>query len=139
MFRTVRCRGYYKKIHDSHCIVKLDGSETESGMAGYFYADITKDEWKEIEDFCGILEFLKTYYQYTEKEFVGVVVGMKMLTITGWLYVDTAFDYEGRDIGPYVGKQPEKVVKCALVYYGCNKSRYVPLDDLTILEEEGAG
>lgn len=141
MFRKVKCRAYMKKINDGRFIGFLSGDETESGLPAYFYADTNKknesgnDIWtKDVEEFCGDLEFLKTYYQHTEKEFIGIVVGMKMIVISAWLYVDTRFDYNGCDIGQYIGKQINEKRKCALVYYGCNRSRWVPMNDLEILD-----
>lgn len=52
-----------------------------------------------------------------------------------YLVVETEYHYNG---GEYtvVRKEPEDVRKCALVYYGCNKSRLVPICDLEILEDE---
>ena len=141
MFQKVKCRAYMKKVNDGRFIQKLEGSETESGLPAYLYVDTNRKNEsgtdvlsKEVDEFCGELEFLKTYYRHTEKEFVGIVVGMKMLAVSAWLYVDTAFDHEGIDIGEYVGRQVKEKIKCALVYYGCNKSRYVPMDDLEIMK-----
>lgn len=144
MFHKVRCRAYMKKINDGRFIEKIDGDDTESGLPCWFYSDTNRDGasegdiWRqEIEEFCGDYEFLKTYYQYTEKEFIGIVVGMKMITISAWLYVDTAFDRSGVDLGQYVGRQANEKKKCALVYYGCNKSRLVPMDDVEIIDDDG--
>lgn len=143
MFRKVRCMAYMKKINDGRFIKVLSGEETESSLPAYFYTDTKQknesgsDVWeKEVEEFCGCLEFLKTYYQRTEKIFNGIVVGFKMITVSAWLYVDTAFDRNGYDIGEYIGRKACEKKKCALIYYGCNRSRLVPMDALEIIEEE---
>lgn len=136
MFRTVKCRAYMKKVNDGRYIQehKNDGSTSDyTYILGYDYEkheDITKD----VGEPEGALDMLKTYYERTEKEFVGVVVGMKMVTVTGFIYADTDYVH-GREY-TYVGKQPKDKVKCALVYYGCNKSRLVPIEDIEIVEEE---
>ncbi len=142
MFRTVKCLAYMKKIRDGRSIIKLKPEETQSGLERYLYSDAKRenadgtDIWtKEIEDYDGNLEFLKTYYQYTEKEFVGIVVGMKMVVESAYLYANTVFyPYTYRE-EIYVGKQIKEQKECALVYYGCNKSRLVPMDCLEIMEE----
>lgn len=140
MFGTVKCRAYMKKIRDGRSIIRLDPKETQDGLERYLYCDTKRknesdtDIWtKEVEDFDGNLDFLKTYYQYTEKEFVGIVVGMKMVVVSAYLYVDTASGPYREET--YVGRQVHEQRKCALVYYGCNKSRLVPMDCLEIMEE----
>lgn len=140
MFQTVKCQAYMKRIRDGRSIVELKPEETQSGLGCYLYSDTKrsnkdgKDIWtKEVEDYDGSLEFLKTYYQYTEKKFVGIVVGMKMIVVSAYLYVDTA-SYPYRE-KTYVGRQTNEQKKCALVYYGCNKSRLVPMDCLEIMGE----
>lgn len=140
MFQMVNCQAYMKKINDGRCIIRLDPKETENGLECYLYSDTNRnnasgtDTWtKEVEDCDGSLDFLKTYYEYREKEFVGIVVGMKMVVVSAYLYVDFACD-QYRE-WTYVGKHINEQRKCALVYYGCNKSRLVPMDCLKIMEE----
>lgn len=135
MFRKVRCNAYLKKIRDGRFIEK-----DEDGNCTYVDTNKVEDgeHWSKAvqeEDYDGTKNFLKTYYEYTRKEFVGVIVGLKMVTLTGYLVVETEYHYNG---GEYtvVRKEPEDVRKCALVYYGCNKSRLVPICDLEILEDE---
>ena len=56
-----------------------------------------------------------------------------MVEVTVHLFEDYFCD--GYHDGYYIGKQSEEQVKCALVYYGCNKSRLVPLEDMEIIKE----
>lgn len=141
MFRFVRCKAYMKKVNDGRFIEMLPGSDTPDGTEAYYYVDanrMTEDHepWmQEIVEFCGDLEFIKTYYQHTEKQFVGIVVGMKMLTVSAYLYVETNYGYDGSE-RTMICKQTKEQMKCALVYYGCNKSRFVPMTDLEIMEDE---
>lgn len=142
MFSKVKCRAYMKKINDGKFVKRLGTGETENGLPAYFYVDLKRKnesgtgEWeKEVEEICGDLDFLKTYYERTERNFVGVVVGMKMVSVSAYLYVDTVFDIEGCDIGEYIGREVKERKKCALVYFGCNKSRLVPLEDLEIIDK----
>lgn len=143
VFQVVECRAYMKKIKDGRFIEKFEANETESGEAEYFYVDDNKPNgdgttgWrKKVEYYDHDLEFLKTYYQRTEKRFVGIVVGIKDVAVTAWLYVDERFGWNGDVCGEYVGRDVEDVIKCAHVFYAPNKSRLVPLEDLEIIEEE---
>lgn len=140
MFQTVKCRAYMKKVNDGKCIIKLEPRETEDGLEHYMYSDSNRKHvsgtgaWtKEVEDCDGSLDFLKNYYECVEKEFAGIVVGMKMVVVSAYLYVDTAYDQYHE--WTYVGKEIHEQRKCALVYYGCNRSRLVPMDFMEVIEE----
>lgn len=136
MFEKVRCKGYMKKVKDGRCIIKRKKEEMQDHQEHYFYEyGEIGTEAKEIDLFeeCGGPGLLKTYHKYTAKDFDGVVVGMKMVEVSAWLYVDY-YDDEYH-AGYYVGKRTEEQRKCALVYYGCNKSRLVPMEDLEIIKE----
>lgn len=136
MFEKVRCKGYMKKVRDGRCIIKRKKEEMPDNQEHYFYkyGEIAT-EIKEIDldNECGGLGLLKIYYEYTAKDFDGVVVGMKMVEVSAWLYVD--YNYDEYHEGYYVGKKTEEQRKCTLVYYGCNKSRLVPMEDLEIIKE----
>lgn len=100
----------------------------------YEYGEIaTEIKEVDLDNECGGLGLLKIYYEYTAKDFDGVVVGMKMVEVSAWLYVD--YNYDEYHEGYYVGKKTEEQRKCTLVYYGCNKSRLVPMEDLEIIKE----
>lgn len=133
MFRKVRCRSYMKRINDGRYIEVIPGSETESGRSSYFYIDnkAAKEREVPIEDWGGG-GFVKTYYELTEKEFIGIVIGLKMITVKAELFCDTAYGYEGSE-RDYVGKEPVEKAQVAVVAYGCNKTRLVPLDELEIM------
>lgn len=145
MFRTVECKGYMKKINDGRFIdkgddesctyVDLKSKERPDGEGWEYQGD--GNGWsKQVEDNDGTKDFLKRYYERTEKLFVGVVVGFKLVIETAFLVADTEYH-------PYTGdytvvrREPKDEVKCAVVFYGCNKSRLVPLDLLEVLP--GAG
>lgn len=137
MFQKVHCRAYMKKINDGRCIVTLQGSETESGRPAYFYADFTKPEKENMrevppEDWGGG-DFVKTYYERTEKEFSGIVIGMKMVALKAELFCDTNFGYDGSE-RDYVGKNITEQTKVIVVAYGCNRTRLVAMDDFEIME-----
>jgi len=88
---------------------------------------------KAVEDYTAEPEFLKTYYMRKEKVFTGVIVGMKLLVVNAFLFAETYYDFRGHE-HVRICKQTNEQIKCALVYYGCNKSRYVPLDDIKFVE-----
>lgn len=131
-FKTVDCRAYMKKIRDGRFISGNDKdgySYVEAdGEGNYKERDIPDEDW-------GCKEFLKTLYQRTEKQFRGVVVGMKMLTITEYLVIDTDYVPPFSEERTFITKHPEDVAKCLLVYFGVNKSRYVPIGDAKIVED----
>ena len=141
MFRTVKCSKYMRKVNDGKCITLLTGDKTESGMPAYFYTDYSeekeKDRFKKVpsED-CG--GFMKTYYEPSIKEFVGIVIGMKMITVKAELFCDTNYGYDGSE-RDYIGRDVKEQMKVAVVAYGCNKTRLVPMDSFEIIKGEKEG
>lgn len=97
MFREVLCHAYLKKVRDGRFIsVDSDGNAE--------YVDTSRaengEEWHEPvaeEDYDGSKKFLKTYYEHTGKEFVGVVVGMKMVALSGYLTVEIQTSWNGTE------------------------------------------
>jgi len=120
LFKNVNCNGYLKRIYDGRYIEKIDGE--------CFY--MVENEKFEIEcEQCGELEFLKTYYKVTEKNFKGVVVGIKAIVMTGYLVVDTDYDYYDREVVK-ISKQAKDTCICAIVYFANNRKRLVPLENI---------
>ncbi len=128
-FRIVKCSGYLKKVNDCKHIKTTRDSEGNIDGADYVWWDEEKKcyQEKQIEEFDGVSDFVKTYYKKTDKEFSGVIVGEKDIVASAALYADTNTDFRGYEYS-YIGKQVVEVVKCAIVYYGNNRKRYVPLD-----------
>lgn len=143
MFRTVKCSQYIRKVNDGKCITLLTGDKTESGMPAYFYTDYSeekeKDRFREVpsEDWGGG-GFMKTYYEPSIKEFVGIVIGMKMITVKAELFCDTNYGYDGSE-RDYIGRDVKEQMKVAVVAYGCNKTRLVPMDSFEIIKGEKEG
>lgn len=125
------------------CITLLTGDKTESGMPAYFYTDYSeekeKDRFREVpsEDWGGG-GFMKTYYEPSIKEFVGIVIGMKMITVKAELFCDTNYGYDGSE-RDYIGRDVKEQMKVAVVAYGCNKTRLVPMDSFEIIKGEKEG
>lgn len=135
LFQKAKCRGYLKKVHDGRFIAMdsagnctyVDNSITENG-----------EPWScpvPEEDYDGSEHFLKTYYQYKEQNFSGVVTGIKDVIITAYLTIDTNYDYRGCE---YVAIQrvPDNVLTCAVVFYANNLSHLVPVEKLEIIDSE---
>ena len=129
LFQRVECLGYMKKIRDGRFIAKDEDENCE-------YVDtnvqVGNDVWHKPvadEDYDGSKVFLKTYYKRTEKKFSGVVVGIKDIIATAYLVCESQTNWNGNE---YVAitREPEDVKKCALVYYGNMRSRFVPLEDV---------
>lgn len=141
MFKKVKCHRYMKKVNDGRCITKLSGEETETGRPCYFYTDNSTEKESDrmievpVEDWGGG-GFIKTYYERHQKEFVGIIIGLKMITVRAELFCDTDYGYDGSE-RDYVGKNIVESMKVAVVAYGCNKTRLVPLEHLEIIEQEG--
>ena len=120
MFKKVICTGYLKKVHDGVCIYKDANDNWCYSSAENGESIIPDEDW-------GGPGIDKTYRKSINADFIGVVVGFSMIDVTGNLYMDSNYDSYGRDYD-VVCKHITKQVKCAKVYYGCNRSRYVPLD-----------
>lgn len=94
---------------------------------------------KEIpDDEVGGSDFIKTYYERKPCEFMGIVVGFETVILTAELYLDFSC---GDCCGHYreeffANKEPKEQIKCARVYFGCNKSRLVPIESMRIEEEQ---
>lgn len=82
----------------------------------------------------GDLDFLKTYYELTKKDFTGFAVGIKDICATGYLVVDTCFHYNGSE-HLAIRKEPKDIYKCAIVYYGNNRKRFVPVENIKLTRE----
>lgn len=132
MFKKVSCSSYMKKVNDGRFINKdnvgnCEYVETSRIVNGECWTEPVSEE-----DYDGTKHFLKTYRKRVDADFTGVVVGMKMVLTTAYLVCDTEYHYDGSEY-TVVRKEPEESIKCALVYYGCNRSRLVPLDAMEII------
>jgi len=96
LFDKVKCKGFYKKVHDGKYLF-LD----EDSLKAYDGADLdcigNPKEDAEVE---GIE---KTYYEYVKGNFSGVIVGFKDLVVK--CYLDAIYQ-EAVDVG--VGTIQEK-------------------------------
>lgn len=62
-------------------------------------------------------------------------VGMKMIVVKAELFCDTNYGYDGSE-KDYIGRDVKEQMKVAIVAYGCNKTRLVPMDSFEIIKEE---
>ncbi len=120
LFKTVKCNGFLKPVHDGK-FIHVDNDTLDA-----YYEDNNTE--KVGECLCdGSLEYLKTYMQLTQRNFKGVVVGIKNVVVSAWLVADTYSHYNGREYIK-VTKEPKEVKECAIVYYANNRKHYVPLE-----------
>lgn len=93
-----------------------------------FKADAEEKEMKEICKRYAILG-------KTEEE---LVIGMKLITLKAELFCDSACRPDGVEVD-FVNRNDIEQKKVAIVAYGCNKKRLVPLEQLKIIRkvEEG--
>lgn len=136
LFKQAKCSAFMKKVNDGRCIMHYSAGESCDGKEHWTYYDSNNPDFEHDvpEDEYGYSDFIKTYYERREKKFVGMVVGFDKLTAKAELFVDTAYQYDGAEY-EYVGKHPIEQIEVARVFYACNKSRYVPIDDMVILRK----
>ena len=126
LFKKVKCNAYLKRVYDGKFI---DVSQDDFKAT---YVDYGNPDKVYTESECaGALDFLKTYYEFKEKEFTGLVVGIKDVTATAYLVADTGYHYNGKEHIDVL-KEPKDIYKCAIVYYGNNRKRYVPLENIKV-------
>lgn len=133
LFKKVKCKGYLKKINDGRFIASF---ENEGGTYDCTYMDTNNSDLNIECNYCGDLDFLKTYYEPRDKVFSGIIVGFKNIVATGYLTVDTEYDFQGREHTKF-GKQPKDVFHCAVVYYANNRKRYVPVEKIEEVQNAG--
>lgn len=124
-FKTVKCNAYLKKVKDGRYIEVL---KNEGDMKDCTYM-INDEPYKTECGYDGSLEFLKTYFEISVKEFEGVLVGYKDIVITGYLTVETDYDWQNCE-STRLGKTPKQIIKCGIVYFGNNRKRLVPLENI---------
>ena len=136
LFDKVKCKGFYSKVHDG-TFIYIDAQNLK---AWHMNSNAIGTECFVEED---VDRVEKTYYKHVKQNFFGVIVGFKNLTVTGYLDViyNDAIDV-GVGILPeqlFVQKNPNRVVKCAIVYYANNKKHFVPLQDIECKVNEKGG
>ena len=132
LFDKCQCKGFYKPAHDGIWVYLDQTTLTACAMN----SNLIDNDGTMEED----IDFVeKTYYQHVRSNFSGVIVGFKDLVVKG--YLDVIYQDEcdvGVGIIPekfYVAKRPKEIVKCAVIYYANNMKHYVPIEDITDLED----
>lgn len=126
LFKKVKCNAYLKRVRDTK-FIDVDQDTLTADYVTHKGHEVTREE-----SGCeGDLDFLKTYYDFTKKEFTGFVVGIKDIYATEYLIADTGYHCNGREYIE-VRKEPKDIYKCAIVYYGNNRKRYVPLENIEV-------
>ena len=131
MFKIVECDAYMKRIRDGRFIRQ---SERYSDV--YYYVDENaKERERKVEpEEWGGSGFIKTYFEEEKKKFIGVVIGMKLITLKAELFCDSTSRPDGSEID-FVARNDIEQKKVAIVAYGCNRTRLVPLDQLKIIRK----
>lgn len=125
LFKKVKCNAFLKKASDGKFI------ELYRDSLAADYIDHKNPDFNLKCECDGSLEFLKVYYEVKKRNFKGIVVGIKDIVTTAYLTVDTSYHYDGTEY-IYPGKVPEKICKCAIVYYSNNRKSYVPLENIEV-------
>jgi hypothetical protein len=124
LFSKVHCTGYLKKVYDGKFIEVIEGDVKEA-----VYRNSNDDDFEEVSECCGDLDFLKTYYEIKEKHFNGFLVGFKEIVATGYLVADTGYDFRSCE-HLTIHKEPKDIYECAIVYFADNRKRLVPLEKI---------
>lgn len=147
LFVKVKCHAYLRKAHDGIkiTIYNPDGtlyngttvpdSSYKAVVEGKY--DFDKGDYNTLADLSEWdgSGYEKTYRERVEEEFTGVVVGVTEVNVKGQIGTDWECDQFGREYG-HCYKQITDRQKVAVVYFKNNVKRYVPLEDLEIIEAE---
>lgn len=126
LFQKVKCNGYLKKVSDGRFI---ETCKSEGETLDCTYVDTNNPDLDIECEYCGDLDFQKTYFKHKPKRFTGVVVGFKDIVIDGYLTVETVYNWNDCEYTK-LGKQPKTTETCAIVYYANNRKRYVPINNI---------
>lgn len=146
IFIKVKCHAYLRKAHDGIRITIYDTADSvcsNKTVADPSYKalvetfDFDKMEYVTLADLSEWdgSGYEKTYRERVEEEFTGVVVGITEVNVKGQIGTDWECDGFGREYG-HCYKQITDRQKVAVVYFKNNSKRYVPLEDLEIIEAE---
>lgn len=124
----VLCKSYVRK--SGNMFEYLKETETEYGIPSCrLWNKATHKYSEEIDDYMETNRFEKI-----EGNFEGIYVGTTSLCTT--IFCSSEYDlWNGGDYFRFGKTNPQQF---AIVYYADNKKRLVPIDDLEILNEEGA-
>ncbi len=124
LLKKVSCDGFLAKVKDGRFM-----SYDENHVPYACCSDGSSQESEEVD---------KTYYQFKESHFSGVIVGFKDVVVQGKICAcyDDAIDVGVGTIPEryYFEKVPVEIKKCAIVYYANNLKHLVPIECLK--EEE---
>lgn len=147
LFVKVKCHAYLRKAHDGIKITIYDpegnlyngntvpDSSYKAVVEGKY--DFDKGDYNTLADLSEWdgSGYEKTYRERVEEEFTGVVVGVTEINVKGQIGTDWECDGCGIEYG-HCYKLITDRQKVAVVYYRNNAKRYVPLEDLEVLEFE---
>ena len=125
MFETIEASSYLKPIKDGKFIDRVndDFFYVENDPTSPYGIKQTEIPW---EDFGGG-NFIKTLYEDTKMTFRGIVIGIKLVTVTEYLFADVQYGYDDSE-HYFVNREPIEQKKCLVVAYGCNRTRLVPIE-----------
>lgn len=133
----VKCKGYLKKINNLEYIYankKHFNKENQKAQG------ILEEPKHYLEEDGEINQFTKTFI---EKEFVGIVVSKKEVSIENHysqafrdIYDPVTFGYVDSNYIDEVVVEKENYITCYQVFYAMGKSRLVPISQVEKVENE---
>lgn len=123
----VLCKSYMRK--SGNMFDYLKASETDDGIPVCKLWNKDTRKYTDVDDYMETDRFKKI-----ENWFEGIYVGTTSLCTT--IFCSSEYDlWKGGDYFRFGKTNPQQF---AIVYYADNKKRLVPIDDLEIINEEGA-
>lgn len=133
--QKVKCSGYLKKQRKRYCLPSFSQFEnfSEEQKQIVMYADPI---FIEVCD-CVEQENYKVIFCEENKEFEGIVVGIKKVNLFIYYACDTHDDSFG-DSKDYIYTfaKKENAISCYKVFYALGKSRLVPINMVEVINNE---
>lgn len=119
----VLCRGFLKKFSKNYYLPRIDLEDYSEKQMNIISKYSDKVIFVEPNDSIRSLEF-----ETIERTFSGIIVGYQNVCMEIDICCES-YENEFNDLKYYIYKHNvvDKVVKCAIVYYGVNRKRLVPL------------
>lgn len=120
----VICDGYLKKLPKGYYLPRVDLEDYTEKQMKILHNHSDKVTFVEPNDSISSLE-----YEIVERGFGGVLVGVQNIKLEIEISCES-YENEFNDLLYYIYKHSynDKIIQCAIVYYGMNRKRLVPLD-----------
>ena len=139
LFKWCECEEYLRPVRDGACIEHGGTGKNETEYYALHYSNrVAVEEGAPEFSACeGSYDIEKVYFDRVKAKFCGVCVGFRTKKISGYIGVDTDYDYGGRE-RTVIFKHPKEMVDCAIVYFASGQKRFVPMESIRAAGEVSA-